>query len=205
MTVDLFRSMCHSAVSGALLLAVLAVGCQSSAERARAEMQSVHRSAIALNEQMKSGASLEGLRKLRANLATELAIVHGRMQAEPSVERLLRQHYAAYQIAWQSYSLVIDILEHQHAFERCVAPRHAPADMAHFKAMLHEEQVAEYGASAEFADRYWKCVKQFWGLDHPLHQRADQLGMKCPEWRPGCLAKFAEAKLTIAQDLLMKP
>ena len=197
--------MPRSIVSGALFLAVFAVGCQSSAERARAEMQSVHRSAIALNEQMKSGATLEDLRKLRANLATELAIMHDRMQAEPSVERLLRQHYAAYQAALQSYSLVIDILEQRENFNRCVAPKFEPASKAELKVMSLEERRAQFVAFNEYASRLFKCIDRDSGHEDPLRQRQKQLGLNCPYPDNGCLARFAEAKLTIAQNLLMKP
>ena len=167
-------------------------------------MQSVHRSAITLNEQMKSGASLGDLRKLRANLATELAIVHDRMQAGPSVERLLRQHYAAYQAALQSYSLVIDILEYHDAINRCAGPEWSVSD-AEYKAMSPQEKYANYVATFKSLHRFTGCHDRYSDLTRSLDQRAKQLGMDWSSCDSECRARFAEAKLTIAQNLLMKP
>ena len=189
----------------AFALAAITVGCQSSAERARIEMQSVYRSAKTLDEQMKAGTELKELLKLQGNLATELAIVHDRMRVNSRLNQILANHYAAYETTLQSYSLVMDILEYHGTMERCKAPRYLPADAARQKSMSLEERAADFEATAEYFNRSIKCIEQFYHVDHSLHERADRLGMSCPSFErdSSCLTAFAEAKLMNAEKLLI--
>jgi hypothetical protein len=55
--------------------AVSLLSCQSSAEKARNEMEPVYRSAKLLGEQLKAGVTLAEFNRLRGNFATELSII----------------------------------------------------------------------------------------------------------------------------------
>jgi len=99
------RAMSTSPRFPPILLVAVAIGCRSSAERARIEMQSVYRSAKAVDGRLKAGADLNELHKLEGNLATELAFVHYRIRSGPSMDKLLRRDYAAYQSVLESYTL----------------------------------------------------------------------------------------------------
>jgi hypothetical protein len=189
----------------ALALAAVTVGCQSSAERARIEMQSVYRSAKTLDEQMKAGAGLTELIRLQGNLATELGIVHDRMRVNSRLGQALGPSYVAYQATLQSYSLVVDILEYHDTMERCIAPRYEPPDAATFKRMSPMLQYTEGLAGVEFMGRVWKCGGRFSHVADSLRERADRLGMNCPglDLDSGCPAAFAEAKLASAEKLLV--
>jgi hypothetical protein len=188
-----------------ILLVAAAVGCRSSAERTWLEMQSVYRNAKAVDEQLKAGADLNELRRLEGNLGTELAFVDDRMRSDPSVDKLLSRHYAAYQSVLQSYTLVTDIIEYHSASEQCIGPRHEPVDKAHRKLMSSDELMADVLAEGDFLNRVVKCVQRDRGLDQSLHKRADLLGMDCPkfEWDSGCLVGFAEIKLADAENLVL--
>lgn len=168
-------------------------------------MQSVYRGAKALDEQLKAGADLNEIHNLQGNLATELAIVHDRMRSDRSMDKLLRQHDAAYQAVLQSYSLVTDILEYRLNSEQCAGPKPEIADDAHRKVMSSDEQMADFRATAEFVSRVLKCSERDWGLNQSLHKRADLLGMNCPtfEYDSGCPVRFAEIKLARAENLLL--
>jgi hypothetical protein len=187
-------------------LAAITVGCQSPAERARIEMQSVYRSAKTLNEQMKAGTDLKELVRLQGNFATELGIVRDHMEGSSRLDRILGPYYAAYQTTLQSYALVLDTLEYHETFERCAAPRHDPADADHRKYMSLDELTADVEATGEFFGRVFKCVKQYSSAEDSLRERAGRLGMNCPKLDmddSGCLAAFAETRLTNAEKLLV--
>ena len=128
----------------AFALAAVTVGCQSSAERARIEMQPVYRSAKTLSEQMKAGADLKELVRLYGNFATELGIVHDHMKGNSPLDRILGPHYAAYQTTLQSDSLVVDILEYHETIERGIAPRYEMPGRETFKRLPLDEESRIY-------------------------------------------------------------
>lgn len=186
-----------------ILLVASTIGCQSSAERGRIEMQSVYRSAKALDEQLKAGADMNEVHKLQGNLATELAIVHDRMTSDPSMDKLPRQHYAAYQAVLQSYSLVTDTVEYHRAEEQCLA-RPKEVQDRDFQQMSLEEKEAYVIAQGKLLQRLPECIERYKDLGKSLQQRADVFGMNCPSYSDsGCLVKFAEGKLSSAEDVLL--
>jgi hypothetical protein len=118
-------------------------------------MQPVYRAAKAVDEQLKAGADLSQLHRLEGNLATELAFVHDRMKRDPSLDKLLRPRDAAYQAALQSYTLATDVIEYHQASERCIGPRHEPADAAHRKRKFEWDS----GCLVRFAETKWHTRK----------------------------------------------
>ena len=97
-------------------------------------------------------------------------------------------------------------MEYNDVSERCVAPRHDSASATDLRRMSAEARLADFVAEGEFLKRIMQCAERNSKLRRSLEQRAEQFGMNCPkfEWDAECLARFARAKLTVAQNLLLK-
>lgn len=181
-----------------LMLGILTlVSCQSSAERARQEMEPAYRSAKLLREQLKAGATLAEFNRLRANFATELGFVSDQMKANRRTAKLLQPYFSAYSGALDAYSLVGDVWEFNSALEACEAPRYDPET---------EQLIAAFGEQwrirLEHTDRDMRelgCIRITMEASLALDRRAPQCGS-----RLDCVVKIADGKLAAADKLLVQ-
>ena len=182
-----------SALPGVLAFS-RASGCRSAAEQARTTIDAVYRAAKALDGQLSAGAELSELRVRQGNLATEPGILHDRMKSDPSVATLMQKYFAAYDSVLQSYSLSTDRLEYDRMIDACIAPRvDEPVSSADFEKV------------ANFLRRIIDFNEKYRVLDISFRQRADALGMQCPEagFDSKCLVKLAKDKLSAAESLVL--
>ena len=191
---------------------ILFLGCQSSIEKARIEMDPAYRSARLLREQLKAGVTLVEFNRLRANFAAELSIISDRMRAKPSTEKLLQPYFAAYSSALDAYSLVGAVWEARSAMDACTGPDpdpdYASAQSRELRSrMSSDEEIAAINAESEWLVRFAKCLVEGDNRRQALDQRSKELNTQCPKGvysHLDCTIENAEGKLTAADKLLMR-
>ena len=188
------------------------LGCQSSIEKARIEMDPGYRSAKLLREQLKAGVTLAEFNRLRANFAAELGIISDRMRAKRGTERLLQPYFAAYSSALDAYSLVGAVWEARSAMDACTGPDpdpdYASAHSRELRSRMSlEEKIDRTKAESVWIVRFTKCLVEGEDRREALDQRSKELNTGCPKdvySHLDCAIENAEGKLTAADRLLMQ-
>lgn len=183
---------CLTLVLGMLPL----VGCQSSAEQARHEMEPAYRSAKLLRERLKARATLAEFNRLRADLAAELGFISDRMKANHSTARLLQPYFSAYSNALDAYLLVGDVWEFNSAMDACEAPRYEYTEHQ-FADASPSEQMRMLIAVGKSDTRMLHCIESTMEARDALGRRAPQCGASLD-----CVVKIADGKLSAADTLL---